>query len=114
MNATRLLSKTIPERNALTARRQFNLNRGLVRVAKHQAAVVQNMIDVRVVAREQFILFPTAFNLSRAIKGEPTREVLVVAPKPERRFVDDHFSLKPRLITQSALLAKENGNRATS
>jgi len=113
MHVPRRLRKKIPERNAFTARRKFNFHRGLVRVVKHQAAVVQNMIDVRVAAREQFILFPTALNLSRAFKGEPMREVLVVAPKPERRFVDDHFSLKPHLITQRALLARENGNRTT-
>ncbi len=112
MDILRPFCKKISKRNPLIARRQFNLHRGLVCIPKHQRMMVQNMVHVRVGAREQFVLFPMLFHLSRVIKCEPVREVLVVAPKSERGFTDNHFSLKLHLIAQSSAFAEYNRNHA--
>ena len=73
----------ITERNPFVAGRQIDFNRGMVRIEKRQAAVIQNMVNMRLGASKQIILFAPPFNFSRVIKSQRMSEILVIALKSQ-------------------------------
>src|ERR1017187_7685758 len=101
--------KTIAKCNAFVAGHEVNFNSAADCVSKHKTSEIQAMIYSRLDARQQFVFFPPAGDLSGAVKTQAVLKVLIVTAQSERRLLNDHFATARRLVIQTALV-KRNGN----
>src|SRR5450756_617110 len=98
-NGVTISRKTITECDALVAGREINFDREVIGVAKRQAAMIQNVIHMRLRSGEQVRFFALLFNFPDVIKSQRMCKVLMVTSQSEWRLGDHDFSSAGHLIS---------------